>query len=324
MNKILTFALVAALCGNCAVAVAQEAAWPTKPIRAIIPFAAGSAADVIARVVADPLSKRLGQPIIVENRPGAGGTVASSLVAHAPPDGYTILIHSNSHTVSKFIYKNLDFDPERDLVGVTALVSISQMFVTSPEKGYKNLGDLVRAGKAKPGSINYASAGTGSSTHLGGERLRIAGDFPAQHIPMKSTAEALTEVLAGRVDYTFGPFALYAPQIKSGKLVPLAVADFKRSPAFPDVPTTAESGLKDAEYPAWAGMYVPPKTPRAIIDKLNAETIAVLKMPEVQARLEGLYLVALPMSSADFAVFLEKDFRLSESLVKAAGLRATE
>lgn len=324
MGILTTSTLALALMAAPLTALGQEPAWPTKPIRAIVPFAPGAAADAIARVVADGLSKKLGQPVVIDNRPGAGGTLGSGVVAQAAPDGYTILIHSNSHTVSKFVFANLNFDPEKDLVGVTPLCSISLMFVTSPDKGYKTIGDLVKAAKAKPDTINYASAGVGSSTHLGAERLRIAGGFTATHVPMKSTSEAMTEVIGGRVDYFLAPLGLVGPFLQSGKIVGLATADFQRSSAFPAIPTTGESGLPNAEYPGWAGIFVPAKTPRYIIDRINAATAEVMRQPDVQKRLEGLYLDALTMPQSEFAAFLEKDFKLTAELVKAAGMRKSE
>ncbi len=302
-------------------ALGQSVPWPTKSIRAIVPFAPGAAADTAGRAVLERLSKQLGQPIVVENRPGAGGTTGSDAVAHAKPDGYTILVHSNSHTVAGSVYRNLNYDPAADLTGVTPLVSMSQVFVTSSANGIKTLRDLVDIAKAKPGSINYASAGNGSATHLGAERLRIAGGFTGTHIPLKATSEALTEVLAGRVDYFLSPIGLVTPFLKSGKLVALAVASAKRSRALPEVPTTSEAGLPNAEYDGWIGMFVPSKTPRDIISRLNEETAHALRSPEVLARLETLVMSPMILSPEGFAVLLKNDFELNATLVKAAGLR---
>ena len=299
----------------------QTGPWPSKSIRALVPFAPGAAADLAGRPVLEPLSKRLGQSIIVENRPGAGGTMAADAVAHAKPDGYTILIHSSSHTVSAAAYKNLNYDPAQDLAGVIPLVSVAQVFVTSSAKGIPNLRALVDMAKAKPGSINYASAGNGSSTHLGAERLRIAGGFTGTHIPLKATSEALTEVLAGRVDYFLSPIGLVSPFLKSGKLVALAVSSAKRSSALPEVPTTSEAGLQNAEYEGWIGMFVPSKTPRTIINRLNEETARTLRSPEVHARLEALAMFPMIMSPEEFAALLNNNFELNATLVKAAGLQ---
>ena len=298
----------------------QTSPWPSKSIKVIVPFAAGSAADSVARIVVEGLSKNLGQAFVIENKPGAGGTVGSNLVAQAAPDGYTLLIHSNSHTVGKFVYEKLSFDPEKDLVGVTPLASMSLMFVTSPTSGFKTLQELVQSAKDKPGSMNYASAGSGSATHLGAELLRINGDFSATHIPTKGTTEALTEVLSGRVQFFLSPLGLAGPFVNSSRLVGLAVVDSKRSKAFADVPTTSEAGVNNAEYPGWTGMFVPAKTPSFIIDRLNKETAAVLADPEAKKRLDTLYLDSLVLNPEEFARFLAKDFALTSKLVDAAGL----
>jgi tripartite-type tricarboxylate transporter receptor subunit TctC len=299
----------------------QTDPWPTKPIRAIVPFAPGAAADTAGRAVLENLAKQLGQPIIIENRPGAGGTTGSDAAAHARPDGYTILVHSNSHTVAGSVYSDLKYDPAQDLTGVTPLVAMAQVFVTSSAKGIRNLRALVDVAKANPGSINYASAGSGSATHLGAERLRIAGGFTATHIPLKATSEALTEVLAGRVDYFLSPIGLVSSSLKSGRLVALAIASKKRSGALPDVPTTSEAGLENAEYDGWIGMFVPAKTPRYIINRLNEETAIALRSPDVQARLDALVMTPMSMPPDEFRTLLKSEFDMNAALVKAAGLR---
>jgi len=303
------------------VALGQTDPWPTKPIRAIVPFAPGAAADTAGRAVLENLARQLGQPIVIENRPGAGGTTGSDAVAHARPDGYTILVHSNSHTVAGSVYSDLKYDPAQDLAGVTPLVAMAQVFVTSSAKGIRNLRALVEVAKANPGSINYASAGSGSATHLGAERLRIAGGFTATHIPLKATSEALTEVLAGRVDYFLSPIGLVGSSLKSGRLVALAIASKKRSGALPDVPTTSEAGLENAEYDGWIGMFVPAKTPRYIINRLNEETAIALRSPDVQARLDALVMTPMSMPPDEFRTLLKSEFDMNAALVKAAGLR---
>jgi tripartite-type tricarboxylate transporter receptor subunit TctC len=301
-------------------AMSQEAPWPNRPIRVIVPLGPGSAADASGRVVLELLAKQLGQPIIVENRPGAGGTVGTALVAHAKPDGYTLLVTSNSYTVVASTYKQLSYDPARDLVGVAPLALTPLVFVTASSKGIHNMLGLIELAKAKPGSFNYASAGTGTATQLGAERLRIAAGFTGTHIPLKSTAEALTEVLAGRVDYFLSPIGLAKPYVQTGRLVALAVSSSKRSNAIPDVPTTAEAGLPNAEYETWMGMFAPSKTPRDIIDRLSMATARVLRSPELQTRFDTLVMSPLIMSPEEFSAFIKKDFELNAQLVMAAGL----
>lgn len=302
-------------------AAMSQATWPNKPIKVIVPFGAGAATDTVARVIMEQVSKQLGQPIIIDNKPGAGGTIGASMVAHAEPDGYTLMVHSNSQTVTPWTYRNLNFDPMKDLVGVTPLVSVPMVLVTSPAKGVKTLHDLVAAAKAKPGAMNYASAGTGGVTHLGAERLRMAGGFTATHIPTKSSGEALTEVMTQRVDFYFSPVGLALPFVKQGKLVALAVSGARRSSAMPDVPTTLEAGLPNSEYEVWIGMFAPAKTPQAILERLNVETVKALQSSEVRDRLSNLVMEPMPMALGDFSTFLKRDFELNGDLVKAAGIQ---
>lgn len=306
-----------------ALVMGQDGPWPNRPIKVIVPLGPGSAADGSGRAVMELLSRQLGQPIVIENRAGAGGTVGSAMVAHAKPDGYTLLVHSNSHTVSASTYtvSQLGFDPARDLVGVAPLAITPLVFVIAASKGVHNMLGLVEYAKARPGAINYASAGTGSATHLGAERLRVAGGFTGTHIPMKSTAEALTEVLSGRVDYFLSPIGLSAPHIKAGKLVALAVSSSKRSNAIPAVPTTEEAGVANAGYETWMGLYAPAKTPREIIERLNTEVAKILRSAELQPRFDALVMSPLIMNPEEFAAYLKKDFELNAQLVKQAGLQ---
>ena len=302
-------------------ALSQGASWPSKPIKAVVPFAAGAATDIVARLVLEQVSRQLGQPIVIENKPGAGTTIGSAAVAHAEPDGYTILVNSNSHTVTPATYRNLSYDAAKDLSGVIPLVSVPMVLVTAPSKGIRTLPELVKLAKAKPGSINYASAGAGGATHLGAERLRIAGGFTGTHVPYKSSSEALTEVITGRVDYYFSPIGLATQFIKADKLVALAVSSSKRSSALPDVPTTVEAGLSNSEYDVWIGMFVPSKTPRVIVNRLNDETAKALRSPELREKIIALVMEPMNMMPVEFDAFLKKDFELNAALVKAAGVQ---
>jgi tripartite-type tricarboxylate transporter receptor subunit TctC len=299
---------------------AEEAAWPSRPIKAIVPFPAGSAADTTGRIVMTRLAKRLGQPIVIENRPGAGGTLGSDVVAHSKPDGYTLLIHSSSHTITG-VYGKLNYDPATDLVGVAPLSFTQTVFVVAASKGYHSLNDLVTAAKAHPGKINYASAGVGTVTQLGAEALRSAGDFQATHVPFKGTGEAMSDLLAGRVDYFLAPVSMVIPYIKNGQLVPLATVDSKRSNLLPDVPTTAESGYPSVSFPIWMGLFAPAKTPRNVIEKLNAEVNEVLKEPETRKQIESSGSTATTMGVDEFASFLAEEFKRNTALVKAAGIK---
>jgi tripartite-type tricarboxylate transporter receptor subunit TctC len=296
---------------------AHGQAWPTKPIKAIVPFSAGAATDTLARPVLTQMSKILGQPIIVENKPGAGGTIGMATVAHAEPDGYTILVHSNSFTVVPSTYTKLNFDPVKDLTGVMPIASLPMALVVDPSR-YKTVADLVKAGKEKPGSINYASAGAGGVTHLGAERFRMAAGFEAQHVPYKGSAEALTDVMTDRVDYYFSTIGLALPLIKAGKLGAIAVSSAKRSNALPDVPTTVEAGVPNSTYEVWVGMMVNSKTPRPIVDKLHDALVQAIETPEVKEAFKNLVAEPMMMSVDQFNTMMKNEVSVNAGLVKAA------
>ena len=300
------------------VSAAQAQTWPTKPIRAIVPFPAASGTDTVARPVLAQMSKELGVPIVVENRPGAGGTIGMAAVAHAEADGYTILIHSNSFTVVPATYTKLTFDPVGDFVGVMPVAALPMALVVAPDKGYKNVNDLIAAAKARPGSINYASAGAGGATHLGAERFRLAAGFEGTHVPYKGSAEALTDVITGRVDYYFSPVGLAQQHVKAGKLSALAVSSSRRSAAMPDVPTTVEAGLPNSDYNVWVGMMVAAKTPRAIVERLHDEMVKAIASPEVQESFKTLVAEPMIMTTAQFDAMLKSEVAMNAGLVKAA------
>ena len=295
--------------------------WPSRPIRVIVPFAAGSGTDTIARTVSERLSKQLGQPMVIENRPGAGGTIGAAAMAQAEPDGHTIMVHSNSHTVTPFTYRNLSYDPIKVVAGVMPLAGVPRVMVMSPSRGIRTLGELVRVARAKPGSINYASAGTGGATHLGAERMLLAAGITGTHIPFKGSNDALTEVIAGRVDFYYSPIGLAQPFLKSDKLVAIAVSSQARSAALPDVPTSIEAGFPNTDYGVWIAMFAPAKTPRAIINRLNEESVKALRSQELREKYGTLVMDNMIMSADEFASFLKRDFEVNAELVKAAGIQ---
>lgn len=318
LRRILPVALLLAAIPTAS--LAQSAPWPSKPIRVIVPFAAGSGTDTIARAVTERLAKQLGQPMIIENRPGAGGTIGSAALAHAEPDGHTIMVHSNSHTVTPFTYRNLNYDPVKDVTGVIPLAGVPMALVVAPSKGMRTLADLVRIARAKPNSINYASAGSGGATHLGAERLRLSAGFTGTHIPFKGSADALTEVIAGRVDFYYSPIGLAQPFLKSDRLVALAVSSTTRSSALPDVPTTLEAGFPNTDYGVWIAMFAPARTPRAIVNRLNEESAKALRSPELREKYSTLVMDSMIMTVDEFDAFLKRDFDVNAELVKAAGI----
>lgn len=302
--------------------VAHAQAWPAKPIRAIIPVGAGSSTDIVHRLVLEQLSISLGQPIVVENRVGAGGTIGSAAAAKAEPDGYTLLANGSAHTIVPALYKSLPYDPARDFIPVVPIGISPSVLVVSPAKGMGTSQALVAAAKARPGELNFSSVGIGTATHLSAERFVSSAGIDAVHVPFKGGAEAMLEVVAGRVDFFFGPVALVLPYIRDGRLRALAVNGTKRSSTLPDVPTLQEAGYPDAEYPIWFGLFAPARTPAAIIEKLNHETLKVLQSPALRTKLSGLGVDPMVMTPQEFKLHVEKEIELNAILAKNAGLKA--
>jgi tripartite-type tricarboxylate transporter receptor subunit TctC len=300
---------------------AAAEAWPTRSIRAFVTAGAGSAVDVVPRVVFDQLAIQLGQPIVVENRGGAGGTIAVTMVARAPPDGYTILAASSALTVAPWLHPSLPYDTSRDLAAVAALGSIPNVLVTSPANGSKTVAQFIAAAKAKPGSFNFASTGVGTATHMSAERFRVSAGIEAVHVPTKSGPEALTEVLSGRADFYLCPLATALPFVRDGKVLGLAVSGPKRLPELPDVPTTSEAGLADADYTFWLGLFVPRRTTRDIIRRMHDETIKAMHSPAVAEKLATLGVASMPMAPEAFDAVVKDEIASNALLVKAAGIR---
>ena len=298
---------------------AASQTWPTKPVRVIVPFTAGSAVDIVARAVMEQVANQIGQPVVVENRSGAGGTLGVGMVAKGDPDGHIVLVHSTTHAVTATTYANPGYDARQDFVAVTALASVPNVLVTAPGK-YSSLKAMIEAGRAKPGSLNYASAGAGSGAHLNAERLLMAAGIKAQHIPFKGGPEALTEIMAGRVDFYFVPLPPARGLIAGKKVDALAVSSATRAAALPDVPTTVEAGYPNSEYNFWMGMFLPVKTPAPIVARVHEETVKALKNPAVIARLDKAGGEPMPMSPAAFDDFVRKEIELNAVLVKAAGI----
>ena len=315
-----TASVLAPLLARTASAQASAPAWPTKPIRIIVPLTPGSASDVMARIVADQLAAQLGQPIIVENRPGAGNTIGMSAVAKAEPDGYTILVNSSTHTVTPATRSNLGFEMT-DLAAVIPLGNMPVVMIFNPSKGYKKLGDFVAYAKANPGKINYTSAGACNSSHLNGERFRLAAGIEAVHLPFKGAPEATTEVIAGRADFYFSPLVNALSLIKEGTVQALAVSGSARASALPDVPTTVEAGYPNSEYNFWVGMFAPAKTPADIRTRLYTESAKALQSPATREKLAGLGADPMPLNSAQFEALVKTEIETNTQLVKAAGIK---
>ena len=301
--------------------MAWAQAWPTKPIRAIVPFTAGSAVDIIPRTVFEALSGGLGQAIIVENRTGAGGTIGAAAVARADPDGYTILVNSSAHTVVPSLYPKAPYDTARDFSGVIPLGSMPNVLVVAPSKGFKSLRDLVAAAKAKAGSITYASAGIGSATYFSVERLRLSAGFEGVHVPFRGATEAYTEVMTGRVDFFCGALTSALPFIRDGQLLALAVSTPKRASALPDVPTTLEAGFANSDYTFWVALFVPAQTPKTIVEQLHAQTLKTLQSASLQGKLATLGVDPMLMNPAELDALVKTEIAANGAVVKAVNIK---
>jgi len=301
-------------------ALAQD--WPkAQPIKVIIPFGVGSATDIIARIVMDEVGRQVGQTVVPENRVGASGTIASAAVAKSDADGYTILVHSSSHTVTPSTFSKLSYDTEKDLAGILPLANIPIVVVTNAKNGHKTLTDLVKAGLAKPGSMNFASAGAGSATHLACERLKISAKLEAAHVATKGSSEALTEVLGQRVDFYCSPIDAAISLIKDGQVTALAVGSAKRASSLPAVPTTVEAGYPDSGYAFWVGAFVPRATPDAIRKRLHAEMVKAIASPAIAKKLADLGAEPLTISPEAFDAMVKSEIAINAVVVKAAGVK---
>jgi tripartite-type tricarboxylate transporter receptor subunit TctC len=299
---------------------AQAQDWPSRqPIKIIVPFSAGSAVDLVGRAVFDQVSKQVGQNVVVENRGGGSGTPAITMVKSAEADGHTILVHSNSLITTPAI-QAMVWDPPKDFAGITPLGNVPLVLVISPEKKIKTLKELVDLAKAKPGSLNYAAAGIGSPPHLTMERFRLAAGFTGQLVPFKGAPEALTEIMAGRVDMYFCPLTPAMPLIQAGKLVPLAVSSVKRASALPNVPTTVEAGFPNSDFEFWIGSMVVKSTPRAVVSKMHGEIVKALENPVTKERFAKMGVDYLIQSTAEFDARIAKETPLAVQLAKAAGV----
>ncbi len=320
LTKVVTVAV--ALGASLGMSCAMAQAYPNKPIKFVVPFSAGSATDIVARTVAEAMGKTLGQTILIDNRLGAGGTIAAAQVAKSDPDGYTILVHSSGHALNPSIYPNLGYDTLKDLTGVTALAAIPNVLVVNPAKGWKTQADLIAAVKAKPDQFNYASAGVGSGTHMNAEIFRIQAGIDALHVPYKGTPDAMTNVIGGSNDWFFAPLASALPLIRDGKLQALSVSTKQRASTLPQVPTSIEAGLPGSDYTLWIGMIAPSATPQPILRKLHEEASKALNNPEIKERMAKLGADPMPMSSDAFNAYIKSEIEVAARIVKAANLKA--
>jgi len=294
--------------------------YPNKPVHVIISFTPGSSTDIVGRVVSQKLSEIWGQPVLAENRAGAGGSIGSNVVAKAVPDGYTLLINSNAHTVNPAIFAKLPYDTTKDFIDVVPLTSQPNVLVVNAGSSYKNLMDIVNAAKAKPGAINWGHAGIGSGTHLNTEKFVAAAKISVTQVPFKGTPEVIQAMLSGSVDCYWAPISAAIPHIKGGRVRPLAVSSSKRNSQLPDVPTTGEAGVSGADAPLWFGVWAPVGTPANIVAKISADTRKALADPTVRERLSNLGNDTMDMSPEEFARYVRSEIDEYARVIKAAGI----
>jgi tripartite-type tricarboxylate transporter receptor subunit TctC len=311
--------LCAALFAFTGLATAQS--YPTKPVHVVISFTPGSSTDIVGRIVAQKLSEMWGQPVVPENRGGAGGSIGSAVVAKADPDGYTLLINSNAHSVNPAIYAKLPYDTTKDFTDIVPLSMQPNVLVVSAHSPYKNVMDLVGAAKAKPGSINWGHAGIGSGTHLNTERFLAASGIKVTQVPFKGTPEVFAAMFSGDVHAYWAPISAAMGNIKGGRLRPLAVSTAARNPTLPEVPTTGEAGVKGADSPLWFGIWGPAKMPAEIVNKINADTRKALADPQVKERLQNSGNTTMDMSVQEFARFVRSEIDTYQKVIKDAGIK---
>jgi tripartite-type tricarboxylate transporter receptor subunit TctC len=321
MKQIISIIAVCMVVASvvCAVsAFAQE--YPTKPVRVIVPYTPGSPTDVFARIICEKLSELWGQPVVIEHRPGAGGTLGAGVVAKSAPDGYTFLIHSSSYAVNPALYANLPYDPQKGFVGVAPIARQPFLLVVSPSAGLKSVSELIVAAKAKPGQLKFGSAGVGTAVHLVAEKFKLAAGIDVVHVPYAGTVEADADVMAGRISYCFPPAATPLKDIREGKLLAIGVTSARRSDFLPEVPTMAEAGtpLEDA---VWWGIWAPAATPALVIDKVAKDVGRALAAPDLREKLTMLGAQPMSMTPAEFARFVAAETESAAGVVKGAGIK---
>lgn len=306
----------------CMAGSAHAQSWPSRPVRVVVPITAGSAIDIVARAVSQQLAKELGQPFVVENRPGVGTTLGAAAVASAAPDGYTILFTSAALTTTPATVANLSYNVARDLIPITPLTNTPLIMVTAHGK-YKNLADYVQAAKAAKGAMNYATVGYGSVSHLTSERLRLAAGFEAQAVPFRGTPEIMTEIITDRVAFFFSPLTAALPLVTQGKIDALATTSRSRSSKLPNVPTTIEAGYPNSDFDFWVGLFVPAKTPPAIVERLHQEAIKISESAEFRKAMSAIGGEPMePMTPSQFGAYVRAEITRNAAIAKAAGLVA--
>ena len=296
--------------------------YPTRPIRVVVPFTAGSVADILPRLIGPKLLESWGQQVVVDNRPSAGGAVAGGIVASAPPDGHTLMVTSSAFAASAALFPKLPYDSLKDFSGVTQIVSNALVLVVAPTLGVKSVKELIALAQQKPGQINFASSGIGSSTHYAGELFKLAAKLDVVHVPYRGTPEALTDTITGRIHYYLASVIVAIPPIREGRLLGLAVTTLQRAPLLPDVPTVAEAGLPGFDYDGWIGMLAPSATPRPIIDRLSREVARILDLREIRERIASLGGRVNSSTPKNFDKFIRSEIEKRTMVFRTAGIKA--
>jgi tripartite-type tricarboxylate transporter receptor subunit TctC len=300
---------------------AQAQNWPTKPVRLIIAFTPGSSTDIIGRAVAAKLSEIWGQPVVAENRTGAGGSIGSAAVLREAPDGYTLLANSSAHVANPSIYAKLPYDTLKDFANIAPLAGGPNVLIVGTGTGWKKLGDFIAAAKTKPGTLNFSSAGIGSGTHFNLEKLKLMAGIDVAHVPYKGTPEAIGDTIAGRVCCYFAPINAALPHVRGGKAVALAVSSAQRSSLLPDVPTIAESGVPGFDYTLWVGLWGQAAMPASLVSKINADVNKALASPDLAQRLTNLGTLPMKMSPSEFSEYVRREVEDTAKVLKAAGIK---
>ena len=311
-------ALMLSLCISAVIANAQS--YPNRTVKMIVPLTTGSGADIAGRVVAKSLTETWKQPVIIENRPGAGGLIGTGVVVNADPDGYTLLVQSASYAANPAIYKKLPYDPLKSLIDVAILGQTPYVMITAADGPYKSIRDLVTAAKAKPGEITFASAGVGSSTHLAAEYFNQLMGIKLIHVPYKGSPEAIQDTMSGRTAFYMAPLDTAIGQLKGGKVRPLGVTSKTRNAAVPDIPSAAEQGYPNFEIGLWFGVWAPAGTPPAIVTKINQSVNQSMQDPEVKTAYENKGIKATPMSPAEFSKFVREEITKYQKIAKEAAI----
>ena len=320
-KSIVISALAVALAGAMTAAAAAQQAYPAKPIRMLVPFSAGSQTDILARWIGEKITEKAGHQVVVDNRPSAGGTIASEYVLAANPDGYTLMMVSTGHAGNATMYSKLSYDTIRDFSGISRVASVPNLLVVTPALGPKSVKELIAFAKARPGKINFSSAGIGSGTQINGEMFRLAAGMEATHVPYKGAPESLNNVISGSVHFTFTPILVAAGQVKAGRVLVLAVSTAKRSAMFPDVPTVAEAGLPGFDYDQWYGVLASAKTPRPLIRTVNQEIVRILNLPDIKERMLSQGAAPSPTTPEEFDAFIRSEVKRFATVLIAAGAR---